>query len=806
MPEQLRIRVGSKTHTGALNADNNDRILIGMDPAANDWLYSPDEILTGEFGSLVVLADGLSGNRLAGKTAGMICKIIRKLFDETLELPPDDENLLFLLKKFLKIAHRHLILYAEENNEFITSGASVTMVLIKDFKAYVVWSGHTRLYRFGPGGVQGSIHCSLPNLETITIDHSKKALQKVFPDSFSGQDTLFDNLLSFLGNHQQEPEVSGRIVHLQLNDKLLLCTAGVYFYIPTEDLVNIIKHSVHPELICEDLITKAYNANSNDNISAVTIEIMNGEPSSTIKPLSEASRTELAKDILLPLKEQFQNFTGNYLEYKQDEVESATGENTNIEEPQLEPMKVRTVMPEIKTADLSEREKSAEITFKDQSSNDNQDDPFTGAEEPEKHEMEDSEQRVPSPSTFPNNPETPEYTNFQSKSKPRISKTAYPDPDDYPAAKKSALISLEDIMYFNENQFILSYQIPYIVFDYVKPTSYSLDKIVPFEKPGPSTEKVTTSQDDKVIIDAESEKSTEQEELQVTEESFQQETNEPTTEENYILHAEEEDEGEQHIKTKEDPIVDKTGEIEEVDVDEEPLVFNNTDKSKKEDERISQPKSNASKTKILLYWRVGIVLAALLLIPVLLCREKNKLSEEQEDNSFFPGESKEAPEKPNEDTPAPPAKVDNNMTLEKADNLPVSPLEKTPEKPKNQAEKIVEEKKKSVDPEPEPEYDNRIRENKHQLIDEIETMIRRKDQMCRQIDTYKKNAPSKKTSKIEALQQDCDQLGKKFNSIYDSRTGYFKTVRYDFLDGTIKNIRFSMEQLEQKFTAIRSEE
>src|SRR5690606_2073074 len=108
MSEPFKIRVGSKSNKGTLKSENDDRILIGMDPAANDWLFSPDPVQVGEFGTVLLLADGLGDNENGGTAANAICKTIKKLFDETLELPPSDDEKLRLLVKFFQIAQKQL--------------------------------------------------------------------------------------------------------------------------------------------------------------------------------------------------------------------------------------------------------------------------------------------------------------------------------------------------------------------------------------------------------------------------------------------------------------------------------------------------------------------------------------------------------------------------------------------------------------------------------------------------------------------------------------------------------------------------
>jgi hypothetical protein len=91
------------------------------------------------------------------------------------------------------------------------------------------------------------------------------------------------------------------------------------------------------------------------------------------------------------------------------------------------------------------------------------------------------------------------------------------------------------------------------------------------------------------------------------------------------------------------------------------------------------------------------------------------------------------------------------------------------------------------------------------LLDEIVALWSTKKELCKRITTYRKNAPSKKQEKLDALVYDCTQLEQKFSSIYDEKSGYFRTVRYDFLIGTITNIKVSLKQTEDKLEEIRAE-
>ena len=73
-------------------------------------------------------------------------------------------------------------------------------------------------------------------------------------------------------NFQIDPSI-GRIPY-QKDDIFLLCTDGLTDYIINSDIKKIIENSKDCKTICENLINKAKNNGSSDNITALAVKII----------------------------------------------------------------------------------------------------------------------------------------------------------------------------------------------------------------------------------------------------------------------------------------------------------------------------------------------------------------------------------------------------------------------------------------------------------------------------------------------------------------------------------------------------
>ncbi len=870
MSEPFKIRVGSKSNKGTLKSENDDRILIGMDPSANDWLFSPDPVQVGEFGTVLLLADGLGDNENGGFAANSICKTIKKLFDETLELPPQDDEKLRLLIKFFQIAQKQLHTHGIEHHAYKNIGASASLVLLLENKAFIVWLGNCRAYRYNSKGVKKSFFTDFPELELLTVDHTFETEKALFDEFREHKYYYPPGISKYISSESTANEISSTIVSLKKLDRILICSEGLFTALTEDDMLDILASFDDPEITADELISRSFNSGTEKNISAIVTDILELEPGI---PAEESPNLELIEKARLlygvPMATEVLPAAPT-----ESFVAPSKKEKPTTESEDLIPVKLRTVMPEPELNNESNEESpeiddnkepglesSGQISLEwpvesqadpihilpgeDESEEANEDE----AESDEESDESASVNEEPDPSfVSPLNPETP-ASQIQGEMAERLARlkikmTVYPDPEDKEIEKK-------DHSETNTGTLLI------VGKDAGMPTIFSTDlnneedaedndAADPTKNPEETdlieqeSEQQFFEEDD---VEAENDKSIEFEDEEENEieipEPFESAIM-PESEAFIIDEDEDEDVNEDEDEVPEYEAEDLEEEQEQVPEDKEielepviavserfttaipaeytPVQANQASASVQKpiahligsDQENKSAEHVEKKSKL---WPYFAILGLLILIPIWICRDSSELNSDNNMNGASAAISieEEKPTEPSTEsippTSIPDSESDQEPEIEDEDeaiivNPPVASV------PDPESEKPKEKKKEEAKPKTnskEPKYDPEVEKNKHQLLGEVQALLQRKNQLCKQISTYGKNAPESKSESIKQIQNKCDQLGQKFSSIYDQKSGFFKTVRYDFMSGTIKSIRVSMDQIDKQFEAIRGE-
>jgi serine/threonine protein phosphatase PrpC len=874
MSEPFKIRVGSKSNKGTLKSENDDRILIGMDPAANDWLFSPDPVQVGEFGTVLLLADGLGDNENGGSAAQSICKTIKKLFDETLELPPSDEEKMRLLIKFFQIAQKQLHTYNLEHQAHKNIGASATLVLLLENKAFIVWLGNCRVYRYNSKEVGKSFFSDMPNLELLTVDHTFET-EKVLFDGYREEKYLYPNGISkYVSTEISSSDISMTVVSLRKRDRILICSEGLFSALADENIQDILSSSEDPEIAADVLISRAFNNGAEKNISAIVTDILEVETgipvieNPDIPDIAKARLlygTPIASEVLPPVT-----------------IDIPKKEKTISLEEDLVPVKLRTVMPEPELNSpvedqtpkndedpeidtqaegqislewpIDEHPGQIDLPSENEATEEDYQDEFEN--ETENPDLQD-EEAVDSTVT-PLMPEVPQ-SQIQGEMAERLARlkikmTVYPDPEDK-ASESTEKSPTESISLLTPNKDD----------ENARHISINSDEDMEEEADLVETEKIPEPFEEDIFEDIIIHENDDEEDTEIEEEPDQEEPVEipepfesailPLSEE-FVIDLEEDsevehdvehsddseeelyEEPEDKIDEEEEDVEEKYGQEEEIELELEPVIPVEAVATKNVVDEIpvsgivhsgvsvqkpiahligadkdnNSPETSEKKSKL---WPYFVVLGFLILIPIWICKDNSALNSD----SNLDGAS--AALSTGEENPSNPS----------ADIVPLDTLSEQVSEPEPEPEVIEEDETeivnppKSVVPDPEtekpkekkkeetkpksdsrqPKYDAEIEKNKHQLLGEVQALLQQKNQLCKQISTYGKNAPESKSESIKQVQNKCAQLGQKFSSIYDLKSGYFKTVRYDFMKGTIKSIRVSMDQIDQQFKTIRGE-
>ena len=143
-------------------------------------------------------------------------------------------------------------------------GCSVAAALRAGSMLVAGWLGDTRIYRQRDG-----------LLRLLTRDHSEAGMQEragVIDEEEARRSPLSTSLIGYLGAEGlNEPDTLTR--EMQPGDRFLLCSGGVGRALGNKRLRDLLDRNELPEEITERIVTEAANANPDDDMTAVLIEV-----------------------------------------------------------------------------------------------------------------------------------------------------------------------------------------------------------------------------------------------------------------------------------------------------------------------------------------------------------------------------------------------------------------------------------------------------------------------------------------------------------------------------------------------------
>ncbi|MDH5694472.1 MAG: bifunctional protein-serine/threonine kinase/phosphatase [Gammaproteobacteria bacterium] len=208
----------------------------------------PDEPLLSSKGIVVAIADGVSGSS-AGREASESC-IKSLVFDYY--STPESWTVKNSCQKVLGAINRWLYGQSQVRHQLLGNGLLTTLsaIVFKSNTAHIFHVGDSRVYRLREG-----------EFERLTRDHHR----------WSGNEKGF---LSRAMGADVNVEIDYRKVDLQLHDTFILTTDGVHEFVRTKELIDIITaNRTNPEKASREVVTKALENGSNDNVSCQIVTL-----------------------------------------------------------------------------------------------------------------------------------------------------------------------------------------------------------------------------------------------------------------------------------------------------------------------------------------------------------------------------------------------------------------------------------------------------------------------------------------------------------------------------------------------------
>ncbi len=219
---------------------------------------------TGGYGELIIVSDGMGGNKGGFVASRVTVDVVKKHFDSLSETFNEKNE----LAQCLINADKELKRQADEDVELKEMGATAVIVLIRNGMAYLAHIGDSRIYLIR----NKSIH-------QLTKDHSlvqQLVDAKILTEEGAKTHPKRNVITRSLGaDGNSEPETQEPIA-LFKDDKFILCSDGLTSYIEGEELKNVVEENPLQQA-CGKLINIANERGGRDNITVQIVKVTKGK-------------------------------------------------------------------------------------------------------------------------------------------------------------------------------------------------------------------------------------------------------------------------------------------------------------------------------------------------------------------------------------------------------------------------------------------------------------------------------------------------------------------------------------------------
>ncbi len=281
-PDEPRLRVISagRSDTGRVRERNEDAI-AHHEPA--------DQLLSGHFGWLYLLADGAGGHAAGEVASRLAVETIAAAYYTTLipaqqatenTLQPEGmvsrldgqpaalEEPIMRLQRAFFAANTRILEIARRRQEYANMLTTCIAAVVKGNQLLIAHVGDSRAYLLHPSSASG------PSLSQLTQDHS--LVTELIRNGIISPEEMHSSparhkILRALGEEKPEkasPDITTCLV--QPGDRLLLCCDGLWSELPEQQMAMVVS-SKTPSDACAELIRLANQAAGKDNISAVVL-------------------------------------------------------------------------------------------------------------------------------------------------------------------------------------------------------------------------------------------------------------------------------------------------------------------------------------------------------------------------------------------------------------------------------------------------------------------------------------------------------------------------------------------------------
>lgn len=214
-----------------------------------------------------IVADGMGGQAAGEIASRKAVDIIPRELRKNLTAHLNGDGVKTTIRRAIVQANEEIMAMGALDKDMKNMGTTVVMAIWrKGGEVFVAGVGDSRCYLVRNKRIQ-----------QLTVDHSlaQALVEAKTITPAEAKDHRFRNVLwKYLGSKEvgEGPEVS--IVQVQNGDRFLLCTDGLTGVVPDDQLASEIANATDMQQLADHLGQLALDQNSRDNVSCVTIEVV----------------------------------------------------------------------------------------------------------------------------------------------------------------------------------------------------------------------------------------------------------------------------------------------------------------------------------------------------------------------------------------------------------------------------------------------------------------------------------------------------------------------------------------------------
>lgn len=224
-------------------------------------------------GFLAIVADGMGGHAAGEIASQLAVETVAKTYYQREESP--EESLFFALTK----ANRSIWQTASKNTRYRGMGTTCTTIAVCEDQLFLAHVGDSRAYILKNG-----------QLLPLSNDHTyvQSLVQQGIITRAEAEKHPERNVLTrAMGTHNKvEIDVQALPQVFENDDRLLLCTDGLYDYLNNDEIAQLLMIPLLNEA-AHQLVELAKQRGGHDNITVLLVERMSNESFQSVRPTEE---------------------------------------------------------------------------------------------------------------------------------------------------------------------------------------------------------------------------------------------------------------------------------------------------------------------------------------------------------------------------------------------------------------------------------------------------------------------------------------------------------------------------------------